>query len=99
MFNQYAKGYVKEHSVGMRYVKLELAVNSDSKYEQEEKAIWDKYIDEIVNKVQIEEQSYWAVSEAKAIEGSAVVRVKLCYPQYQLKPLKTLQAKKKTSRQ
>jgi hypothetical protein len=27
MFNQYAKGYVKEHSVGMRYVKLELAVN------------------------------------------------------------------------
>jgi hypothetical protein len=32
------------------YVKLELAVNSDSKYEQEEKAIWDKYIDEIVNK-------------------------------------------------
>jgi hypothetical protein len=41
---------------------------------QEEKAVWDKYIDEIVNKVQIEEQSYWAVSEAKAIEGSAVVK-------------------------
>jgi hypothetical protein len=39
MFNQYAKGYVKEHSVGMRYVKLELAVNSDSKYDAEEKAI------------------------------------------------------------
>jgi hypothetical protein len=37
MFNQYAKGYVKEHSVGMRYVKR-LAVNSDSKY-TEEKAI------------------------------------------------------------
>jgi hypothetical protein len=34
----------------MRYVKLELAVNSDSKYDAEEKAIWDKYIDEIVNK-------------------------------------------------
>jgi hypothetical protein len=58
MFNQYAKGYVKEHSVGMRYVKLELAVNSDSKYDAEEKAIWDKYIDEIVNKV-AEEQSYF----------------------------------------
>jgi hypothetical protein len=57
MFNQYAKGYVKEHSVGMRYVK-ELAVNSDSKYDAEEKAIWDKYIDEIVNKV-AEEQSYF----------------------------------------
>jgi hypothetical protein len=75
MFNQYAKGYVKEHSVGMRYVKIELAVNSDSKYDAEEKAIWDKYIDEIVNKEAAEEQSYfWAVSEAKAIEGSAVVK-------------------------
>jgi phage anti-repressor protein len=41
----------------------------------EEKAIWDKYIDEIVNKEVAEEQSYfWAVSEAKAIEGSAVVK-------------------------
>jgi hypothetical protein len=75
MFNQYAKGYVKEHSVGMRYVKIELAVNSDSKYDVEEKAVWDKYINEIVNKEVAEEQSYfWAVSEAKAIEGSAVVK-------------------------
>jgi hypothetical protein len=40
-----------------------------------EKAIWDKYIDEIVNKEAAEEQSYfWAVSQTKAIEGSAVVK-------------------------
>lgn len=75
MFNQYSKGYVKEHSVGMRYVKLELALNSESKYDAEEKAVWDKYINEIVNKEVAEEQGYfWAVTEAKIVEGSAVVK-------------------------
>lgn len=75
MFNQYAKGYVKEHSVGMRYVKMELAINSDSKWDEEEKATWDKYIDQIVNRDKAEEQGYfWAILEAKVIEGSAVVR-------------------------
>lgn len=75
MFEQYAKGYVKEHSVGMRYVKLELAINSENKYDVEEKAIWDKYIDQIANKELAENQGYfWAVLEAKFIEGSAVVK-------------------------
>lgn len=75
MFEQYSKGYVKEHSVGMRYVKLELAINSNSKYDEEEKAVWDKYYSEIVNKEVADEQGYfWAVTEAKIIEGSAVVK-------------------------
>lgn len=73
MFNQYAKGYVKNHSVGMRYVKLELAINSESKWDVEEKEVWDKHIDEIANKELAEEKGYfWYVSEAKIIEGSAV---------------------------
>lgn len=75
MFEQYSKGYVKEHSVGMRYVKLDLAINSDSKYDKEEKAIWDKYYPEVVNKEIADEHGYfWVVTEAKAIEGSAVVK-------------------------
>lgn len=75
MFKQYSKGYVKEHSVGMRYVKIDLAINSDSKYDQEEKEVWDKYINEIANKEVAEQQGYfWAVSEAKIVEGSAVVK-------------------------
>lgn len=75
MFEQYSKGYVKEHSVGMRYVKLELALNSENKYDAEEKEIWDKYISEVANKEEAENQGYfWAVTEAKIIEGSAVVK-------------------------
>ena len=75
MFEQYSKGYVKEHSVGMRYVKIELAINSDSKWDVEEKEVWDKYINEIANKEVAEAQGYfWAITEAKIVEGSAVVK-------------------------
>ena len=75
MFNQYAKGYVKEHSVGMRYIKIDLAIDSNSEYDKEEKDVWDKYFDQIANKEEAQEQGYfWAVTEAKVIEGSAVVK-------------------------
>jgi hypothetical protein len=75
MFEQYSKGYVKEHSVGMRYVKMELALNSESKSDAEEKETWDKYINEVANKEQAEDQGYfWAILEAKIVEGSAVVK-------------------------
>lgn len=73
MFDQYAKGYVKNHSVGMRYVKMELAIDSNSEHDKEEKQIWDKYIDIIANKDEAKEQGYFfAILEAKIMEGSAV---------------------------
>jgi hypothetical protein len=75
MFDQYARGYVKNHSVGMRYVQLFMCINSGEKYYVEEKTNWDKYITEVANKEEAEEQGYfWAVTEAKLIEGSAVLR-------------------------
>lgn len=71
MFKQYAKGNVRNHSVGMQYVKMFLAVN-DERYEEEFK-VWEKYINLAVNKEVAEEYGYfWAVTEAKVIEGSAV---------------------------
>ena len=74
MFTQYAKGYVKQHSVGMIYVTLFLCINSTDKYYAEEKENWDKYISEVANKRDAEELGYfWAVTEAKLVEGSAVV--------------------------
>lgn len=75
MFGQYAKGFVKNHSVGMRYVKLFMCVNSPEKYWREEKDNWDKYYPEIANKDDFEDlYMFWAVTEAKIIEGSAVVK-------------------------
>lgn len=73
MFNQYKSGYVLNHSVGMRYVKLLWCYdNSDSDYSQN-KENYDKYSKEILNKSDLGEY-FWAVLEAKNIEGSAVVK-------------------------
>ena len=74
MLNQYANGWVKNHSVGMRYVQLDMAVNSEADFDKEEKALWDEYYPIIANKEVADERGYfWVVKEAKIIEGSAVV--------------------------
>lgn len=73
MFEKYRTGKVKNHSVGMRYVNIAMCINDD-RYDKEF-ANWVKYIDEVANKAEAEAQGYfWAVTEAKVIEGSAVVR-------------------------
>jgi len=73
MHNQYKNGYVKNHSVGMRYVKLALAINDDSEGIYHDN--WKQYIDIIANKQDAIDQGYfYAVTEAKVIEGSAVPR-------------------------
>lgn len=74
MYNQYLNGYVKQHSVGMRYVNYMLCVNSEEKYWETEKANWDKYYPEIINKDKADEEGvFFAVTEAKLVEGSAVL--------------------------
>jgi len=71
MLNQYKQGNVKNHSVGMQYVKLTMAIN-DEDYGSEFEA-WEKYYPEITNKAEADAHGYfWAVKEAKVIEGSAV---------------------------
>lgn len=71
MFEQYKNGYVDNHSVGMRYVKIAMAIN-DKDYPTE-KEVWDKYYPEIINQKDADNTGYfWAVTEAKVIEGSAV---------------------------
>jgi len=71
MFYNYAMGYVKNHSVGMQYLKIELAF-SDDRYE-EEYAVWQKYRPIIANGADADARGYfYAVLEAKVFEGSAV---------------------------
>lgn len=74
MEDQYRKGYVKNHSVGMRYVTIKFCVNRpEDEYYKEEYANWNQYIDQVINRDAAEEQGFfWAVLEAKIIEGSAV---------------------------
>lgn len=71
MIDQYAKGYVNNHSVGMYYVRLIMCIGDES-YGAEYEA-WEKYLPMAVNPEVAEEKGYfWAVTEAKCVEGSAV---------------------------
>ena len=71
MLNQYKNGWVRNHSVGMRYVKLDMAIN-DEDYPNEYEA-WKKYYPQIANQERADEKGYfWYVTEAKCVEGSAV---------------------------
>jgi len=72
IFAEYKNNKINQHSVGMVYVKLDLAVN-DEEYEEENK-VWLDNIDAIGNKEMAEEKGYfWLVREAKLIEISAVL--------------------------
>jgi hypothetical protein len=72
MFGQYEKGYVKNHSVGMRYVKMLTCINDDDYPVQKEN--WDKYIEMVANRNEAENVGFfWAILEAQIVEGSAVV--------------------------
>jgi hypothetical protein len=72
MFSQYLTGKVDQHSVGMMYVKIDLALN-DPDY-KEEYATWEKYFPMLGNPEKAEQVGFfWAVKEAKLIETSAVL--------------------------
>jgi hypothetical protein len=71
MMKQYRDGNVKNHSVGMQYVKLVLCINDEDSGAEYE--AWEKYYPMIANKSTADGYGYfWAVKEAKVIEGSAV---------------------------
>jgi len=72
-YDMYKNGLIQQHSVGMRYVDLQLAVNSEEKWAKEEKAIWDEMYDKVGNKESIKSH-FWVVKEAKLFEVSAVLR-------------------------
>jgi len=66
---------ITEHSIRLRYINVKLALNSDHVDDKEEKAIYDKHIDKILNKEQVEEQGYYFAIYEQAIsqEGSTVL--------------------------
>lgn len=75
MFDLYKRGRVNQHSVGMQYVKYFLCLNTEEPAYSSEKANWDKYYPAVANKEVADEKGFfWAVTEARVIEGSAVLK-------------------------
>lgn len=65
-------GYSFEASVRMQYVKIEMAI--DSKEYEKEKAVFDKYINQIANAKEFDKIDYfWVVTEAKNVSESSLV--------------------------
>lgn len=71
MFKLYAKGKVDNHSVGMYYDRIDLALNDEEWPAHKE--LWDKHIGYVANRKTMEDAGWaWLVFTAKCIEGSAV---------------------------
>jgi len=72
MLEKYSSGQITEHSVGLRYVQLRLAVNDPDS--EDEFKVWTENIDKVINRQDAEDNGYfWPVFEQKLIEISAVV--------------------------
>jgi len=72
MFDAYANGDVKEHSIGMMYVNMDIAYYDEESEKQ--MAFFDEMKKQAVNPELADEYGYfWVVYEAKKREGSAVV--------------------------
>ena len=73
MYGEYKSENVDNHSVGMYYVNIKLAFDSKEEDDEKYKEEYDKHIEQIANKDEVKQDGYfYAVYEAKAIEGSAV---------------------------
>lgn len=72
IFNQYKSGEIDQHSVGMYYVRMDLAI--DDPDDEEHYKHWVELIDRIANREEAEKIGYfWVVREAKLVEISAVI--------------------------
>lgn len=72
-YNDYLNDEIDQHSVGMNYIDVELAVNDENEFPKEFK-VFQKYISKIGNRSTVEKQGFFfAVSKAKLAEYSAVI--------------------------
>lgn len=75
VFEKYRLKRIKQHSIGLFYEDLQLAINApDDEYWEDEYKVWKKYIDQIINKELPESRGYFfAVSQYTLLENSAVL--------------------------
>lgn len=73
-YNLYQDQQIKQHSIGLQYVQIKLCMNSKNEEDAVEKGNWDIFYPGVVNKSEVDEASFfWAVTECKIFEVSAVL--------------------------
>lgn len=74
VYNLYEDGEVKQHSIGLKYIKLYLCIDSVEPEDTMYKENWDKYYSSVINKDLVDSKGYfWAVVEAAILEVSVVL--------------------------
>ena len=72
VFWQYKLKAVDQHSIGLRYQEIRMAINSADYPVQYE--TWQQYIGDVINREDAEQRGYfWAVTKVKVYENSAVL--------------------------
>lgn len=72
VFNQYKLGQINQHSIGLHYIDLALAVNSEDF--KTELATWNEFFPQVINKEIAEQKGFfWVVKEIRLLENSAVL--------------------------
>jgi hypothetical protein len=72
LYTQYVDKKVKQHSIGLQYMKIFMCINDPN--DTEHFANWNKYFQFVINKEVITATGYfWAVTEIKLYEVSAVL--------------------------
>jgi hypothetical protein len=72
IFNQYKNGGINQHSIGLRYINMVLAMNDVN--DPEHLKNWNEYINQAINRDVAEKNGFfWVVKEYKLIENSAVL--------------------------
>lgn len=74
VYKFYKNGKINQHSIGLRYVDIKLAVNSKHENDKEEFAVWEEGYPNIINKELADKHGYfWLVKEVNVIENSCVL--------------------------
>jgi len=71
LYIQYIDKKVKQHSIGLQYVKIFMCINDPN--DSEHFANWNKYFQFVINKEVVTVGYFWAVTEIKLYEVSAVL--------------------------
>lgn len=72
IFNQYKLGKVNQHSIGLQYMKLDVAINDEES--EKEFEFWERYYEQAINKEVADHWGFfWVIQEYKLIENSTVL--------------------------
>ena len=74
VYKFYANGKINQHSIGLRYNDMEIAINSKHEDYKEEFAVWEENYPKVINKDKVDERGYfWVIKEVDVIENSCVL--------------------------